>query len=636
MEKAPPNPEQKYFVFDFDSTFIRVEGLEELASIALKGHPDRKSRLKKIADLTDRGIDGTISFTDGLTQRLQLIEANRAHLEKLVRKLRDKVSVSIKRNRAFFSANRDQIIIISAGFREFIEPIVAEFGIPPTQVFANTFTFNSNGDITGFDAHNVLSTTEGKLDQMKALQLKGKVFVIGDGYSDFRMKAASENVHFHAFTENVQRKSAIAAADHVTPSFDEFLYHHRMPMALSFPKNRIKVLLLENIHPDAEAFFKQEGYEVERLVHTPSEDELIEKIKEVHVIGIRSKTELNERVLKKAKKLICIGAFCIGTNQIDLEVAQELGIAVFNAPFSNTRSVVELVIGEIIMLMRGIPDKNALMHAGIWEKSADGSQEVRGKTLGIVGYGNIGSQLSVLAEGLGMKVLFFDKVDKLALGNAQRCTSLKELLRKSDIVTLHVDGDPANSNMFGEAEFKQMKKGSIFLNLSRGFVVEISALAQALKSGKIRGASVDVFPVEPSKKQEPFASELIGLPNLILTPHIGGSTQEAQKDIGTYVPDKLVSYINSGNTFNSVNFPNLQLPELKNSHRLIHIHQNVPGILAKINIIFAQHGINITGQHLKTNEIIGYVITDIDKEYDQKVIKELKDIEGTLKFRVLY
>lgn len=636
MAKALKNTEPKHFVFDFDSTFIRVEGLEELAEISLKGHPEKKTRMQKIAEITDLGIEGKISFTEGLQQRIEMINAHRDHLEPLVNRLRRKVSLSIKRNKAFFKNHRDQIIIISAGFREFILPIVEKYGIPPEQVYANNFTFDKKGNIIGFDRSNVLSTTEGKLDQMKSLNLKGQVYVIGDGYSDFRMKAGAENVHFHAFTENVQRESAVAAADHVTPSFDEFLYHHRMPMAISFPKNRIKILLLENIHPNAKNNLTEEGYQVELLAHTLSEDELIEKIKDVHVIGLRSKTQLTEKVLKSAEKLICIGAFCIGTNQIDLETAAELGIAVFNAPFSNTRSVVELVIGQIIMLMRGITDKSKLMHEGQWAKSAIGSREIRGKTLGIVGYGNIGSQLSVLAENMGMKVLFFDKVDKLALGNAQRCGTLKELLRKSDVVTLHVDGDPLNKGIFGADEFKSMKKGAIFINLARGFVVNIPALAEVLKSGKLGGASIDVFPVEPRIKKASFDSELLGLPNTILTPHIGGSTQEAQEDIASYVPDKLIHYINSGNSFNSVNFPNLQLPELKNSHRLIHIHQNIPGIMAHINQVLAEHDINISGQYLKTNDSIGYVITDIDKEYDKEMINELKKIEGTIKFRVLY
>jgi D-3-phosphoglycerate dehydrogenase len=297
---------------------------------------------------------------------------------------------------------------------------------------------------------------------------------------------------------------------------------------------------------------------------------------------------------------------------------------------------VELVIGEIIMLMRGITEKNRQLHDGKWDKSAKNSNEIRGKSLGIIGYGNIGSQLSVLAEALGMKVYYYDKVEKLALGNAQKCKTLRELLKKADVLTIHVDGDPNNKNLFGEKEFAQMKDNAVFLNLSRGFVVDLDALAANLRSGKLRGAAVDVFPYEPKTNDERFESPLLGIPNLILTPHIGGSTEEAQAHIGEYVPDNIISYVNTGSSFTSVNFPNLQLPLQRNVHRLIHIHHNKPGILAKINTILSNHKINIEGQYLKTNEQIGYVITDINKKYNEKVIEELKKIEHTIKFRVLY
>jgi D-3-phosphoglycerate dehydrogenase len=333
---------------------------------------------------------------------------------------------------------------------------------------------------------------------------------------------------------------------------------------------------------------------------------------------------------------MAIGAFCIGTNQIDLIAATRKGIAVFNAPFSNTRSVVELALAEMILLVRKIADKSAKMHRGIWDKSADGSFEIRGKKLGLVGYGNIGTQLSVLAESLGMNVYYYDIDEKLALGNAIKCKSLKELLERVDVVSLHVDGREANTNLIGKREFEWMKEGVIFINLSRGHVVDIHALKDAITSGKVAGCAVDVFPHEPVSNQEEFISELRGLPNTLLTPHIGGSTLEAQENIGHFVPGKFMDYINTGSTSNSVNFPNLALPTLDNAHRLIHIHENVPGILARINQTLADHNINIVGQYLKTNEHIGYVITDIDKAYNKEVITELKEIEHTIKFRVLY
>lgn len=405
---------------------------------------------------------------------------------------------------------------------------------------------------------------------------------------------------------------------------------------ISFPKNKIKVLLLENIHPNAKAHFEKEGYQVETIGRALTEDELCEKIKGVFIIGIRSKTHITAKVLEHADRLMVVAAFCIGTNQIDLKGCAQKGVVAFNAPFSNTRSVVELAIGEMILLMRRIPYFNHHMHLGGWNKSASESYELRGKKLGIVGYGNIGAQLSVLAENMGMKVYYYDLIEKLALGNAEKKDSLEELLAESDVVTLHVDGRANNSMIFGEKELNTMKKGSILINLSRGFVVEIEALKKALDSGHLRGAAIDVFPKEPKSNQEEFVSELRGNPNIILTPHIGGSTQEAQSNIANYVPGRVIDYINSGSTFNSVNFPELQLPSFEYAHRLIHVHHNTPGILAKINNILAKHEINIAGQYLKTNEEIGYVITDVNRAYDEALQQELREIEGTIRFRVLY
>lgn len=396
------------------------------------------------------------------------------------------------------------------------------------------------------------------------------------------------------------------------------------------------MLLLENVHPVAVAGLREEGFRVETEGAALSEDELCERIRDVSVLGIRSKTQVTRRVLDNANRLMVIGAFCIGTNQIDLKAATEKGVAVFNAPFSNTRSVVELAVAEMIMLIRNIPDKAAKMHDGVWDKSARGSFEIRGKNLGIVGYGNIGTQLSVLAEAMGMKVFYYDREEKLALGNATKCRSLNELLKQADVISLHVDGREANTNMIGSREFQLMKKGVIFLNLSRGHIVDIGALRENILAGKIAGCGIDVFPEEPASNADEFVSPLRGLPNTILTPHIGGSTSEAQENIGYFVPAKIADYINTGSTSNSVNFPNLTLPTLKDAHRLIHIHENVPGIMARINRLMADNGINIVGQYLKTNDQIGYVITDIDKAYDKEVIKQLRKVEHTIKFRVLY
>ena len=395
-------------------------------------------------------------------------------------------------------------------------------------------------------------------------------------------------------------------------------------------------MLLENVHPKAEKILLDEGYQVEIHSGGMDEEELAERIKDVSILGIRSKTQVTTKIIENARRLLAIGAFCIGTNQIELEACLKRGIAVFNAPYSNTRSVVELAIAEIIMLLRKIPQRTSEMHQGQWLKSAANSFEIRGKKLGIVGYGNIGSQLSVLAENLGMEVYYYDLVEKLALGNVRRCQSMDELLEQVDVVSLHVDGRNTNLNFFGREHFAKMKEGAAFINLSRGFVVDIEALKESLESGHLVGAAIDVFPQEPKNNKEEFISSLRGLPNTILTPHIGGSTQEAQENIGNFVPNQIIEYINTGSTSNSVNFPQVLLPTLKDAHRLMHIHDNVPGILARMNQIFAKHKINIVGQYLKTNETIGYVITDIDKEYSEEMIEELKSIEDTIRFRVLY
>ncbi|MGW0230174.1 phosphoglycerate dehydrogenase [Actinopolymorpha singaporensis] len=399
--------------------------------------------------------------------------------------------------------------------------------------------------------------------------------------------------------------------------------------------DKINVLLLENIHPDATGLLSSAGFHVETHDGALGEDELAERVGDVHLLGIRSTTQLTEKVLDRAGNLLAVGAFCIGTNQIDLPAATRRGVAVFNAPFSNTRSVVELAIAEIIALTRRLTDKSRDMHAGIWDKSAAGSHEVRGRRLGIVGYGNIGSQLSVLAETLGMSVYFYDINDKLALGNAVRCSSIEELLESVDIVTLHVDGRPGNSGMFGEAEFARMRPGSIFLNLSRGFLVDHQALRGHIESGHLAGAAVDVFPREPKRRGEPFESELRGLSNVILTPHVGGSTEEAQQDIGRFVASKLRHYTDDGNTSLSVNLPELALPERVGAHRLAHVHVNTPGVLATINGVLAEHGVNIEGQFLGTRGEVGYVITDIGAPAADKVAQVLREMPETIRLRQL-
>jgi len=591
------------YVFDFDSTLTRVEALDVLAEMTLQGKSNKEEVINEIQKITNLGIDGDISFTESLEKRIKLLNANKSDLKGLVAELRQKISKSIASNKEFFEKYADDIYVIS--------------------------------NIVGFDEGNVLSQHNGKIECLKQMDLDGEVQVIGDGYSDYVMREAGIADKFFAYTENVHRDKAADNADHVTPSLDEFLFVNDLPRNISYPKNRIKILLLENVHTAAFENLSDEGFSVELVKHSLPEEELIEKIKGVHVLGIRSKTQVTQKVLDAADKLLVVGAFCIGTTQINLEHAKNRGVVVFNAPYSNTRSVVELAIGEIIMLMRSVFARSSEIHNGQWKKTAAGSREVRGKNLGIVGYGNIGKQLSVLAEAIGMRVYYYDVEDSLALGNAKKCNTLEDLLNISDVVTLHIDDNPANKNFIGEREINQMKKGAMLVNLSRGFVVDIDALVAALESGQIGGAAVDVYPEEPRSNGD-FKTKLQGFSNVILTPHVGGSTEEAQRDIADFVPNKIMDYINSGNTVDAVNFPNIRLPKQNKAHRFLHIHKNVPGIMAKINEVLAKFELNISSQYLSTDSEVGYVITDLDKEYNKDVIKALRKVENTIKFRVLY
>ncbi len=406
---------------------------------------------------------------------------------------------------------------------------------------------------------------------------------------------------------------------------------------LSLDKSKIRFLLLEGVHENALNVLKSNGYtNIEYLKTALDEDALIEKIKDAHFVGIRSRTQITEKVLEAANKLIAIGCFCIGTNQVKLKAAMEKGVPVFNAPYSNTRSVAELVLGQLILLLRGIPEKNFLVHRGGWSKSAEGSWETRGKTLGIVGYGSIGSQLSVIAESLGMTVIYYDTVTKLPLGNARQVGTMDELLGTADVVTLHVPELASTKNMMKAEQFAKMKKGVIFINAARGTCVDIDALADAIKSKHIGGAAIDVFPKEPKANDEIFESPLRGLDNVILTPHIGGSTLEAQANIGLEVAEKFARYSDSGSTLSAVNFPEVAVPLQPGKHRLLHIHKNVPGVLMNINRVFAENNINISAQSLMTNESIGYLVMDVDKEYSTVALEKLQHIDGTIRTRVLY
>lgn len=410
-----------------------------------------------------------------------------------------------------------------------------------------------------------------------------------------------------------------------------------MSKLTSLDKDKIKFLLLEGVHQSAVDALGQAGYtNIDYLQTALPEDELVERIKDVHFVGIRSRTQLTEKVLAAANKLMAVGCFCIGTNQVDLTAALERGIAVFNAPFSNTRSVAELVLAEAIILLRGVAEKNAKTHRGVWNKSANNSFEIRGKRLGIIGYGSIGAQLSVMAESLGMEVAFYDVITKLPIGNASQKASLDDLLATSDIVSLHVPETESTQMMIGAEELAKMKPGSILINAARGTVLDIDALCDSLRCGHLLGAAVDVFPVEPRSNSEEFVSPLREFDNTILTPHIGGSTMEAQENIGLEVAEKLIRYSDNGSTIGSVNFPEVALPAHPGNHRLLHIHKNVPGVLSSINAVFSEHEINICGQYLQTNAKVGYVVMDVDAEYSDLAFRQLQKIEGTINCRVLF
>ncbi len=405
----------------------------------------------------------------------------------------------------------------------------------------------------------------------------------------------------------------------------------------SYPKDKIKVLFLENISDKAVQYFKQQGYtDVKKMSGALSEEELIKVIKDVHILGIRSKTFISKKVLDSAKKLQAIGCFCIGVNQVDLKACKQKGIAVFNAPYSNTRSVAELVIGASILLIRRILEKNNAAHQGIWNKDAKGSFELRGKTMGIIGYGNIGTQLSVMAEAMGMRVQFYDVETKLPLGNAQAKKSIKEIVISSDIISLHVPETSQTKNLINQSVIKQFKTGSILVNYARGEVVDLDALAKAIKDKQIAGAAIDVFPIEPEKNGDAFNTPLQGLPNVLLTPHIGGSTEEAQENIGEDVSIKLYQYLERGVSNGSHTIPSLSLPPVDGAHRILHIHKNVPGVLGAINTLLSKNKINIVGQYLKTNDEIGYVVLDVDSKLSKQAMTLLKEVKETIRVRMLY
>lgn len=622
-----------FLIFDFDSTMIQTESFEVLAEISLSGHPSQQDIIEEIAQLTIQAMEGKLDFAQSLKKRLSLLELNEDHILKAIEKLKQSITPSFLRNRHFFQKHTDKIYVVSGGFRELIVPVCQLLGLREERIFANEFLFNLNRKLVGVDASNILSQNQGKSKLVKSLKLSGKGIIVGDGMTDFEVADENSNCEFYAFTENVKRLPVVKKAKREISSLDLLVKDYADPSKKE-TSEEIKVLLLENVHPSAANTLRGKGFSVETLSSACEENDLIQRIADVHFLGIRSKTQVTEKVLAHAPKLLSVGAFCIGTDQIQLEASASKGVAVFNAPFSSTRSVVELAAGLIIVLSRQIFPKSNALHKGVWDKSTTGACEVRAKTLGIVGYGNIGSQLSILAENMGMHVLYYDLVEKVSLGNSQKTKDLKTLLNNSDIVTLHVDGRAENAGLFTEKEFQQMKEGSIFLNLSRGHIVDLEALSKYLKLGKIKGAALDVYPQEPRSNEERFALSLQNMPNVILTPHIGGSTLEAQKNIGESVVNRFLDYFEKGSSLGSVNFPQLNIPSLRSGlTRIFHIHENLPGVLAAINGFFGKWNVNVEAQYLATQDKIGYVVTDVSR-FQEKFFSELQKVPHTIKVRM--
>ncbi|OGH11963.1 MAG: hypothetical protein A2857_05955 [Candidatus Levybacteria bacterium RIFCSPHIGHO2_01_FULL_36_15] len=527
-------------IIDFDSTLVKVEALDLLADITLENRKNKKEITSKIKAITQGGMEGKISFDKSLEKRLKLFSPHKKDINKLIQILKKNITRSAFENIDFFRQHSDSIYIVSGGFKEWIIPVAKKLGITRDHVIANSFLYNGENDIVGYDKTCLLTKDCGKVKAVRKLNLKGKVVVVGDGYTAYEIKKEKEAEVFIAYTEHIARENIVQQANYIVKDFYEIIDIFKKDIKSTLPQ---KVLLLENIDQQAQEYFQKCGYKVEAIPRALPEKELIKKIKDVTVLGIRSKTKVTASVINNADRLSTIGAFCIGTEQIDMNECLQRGIAVFNAPYANTRSVAELAIGEIIMLLRKVFEKNIQLHSGIWNKSSINCHEIRGKKLGIIGYGSIGSQVSVFAESLGMKVYYYDIKDKLSFGTAEKCQDLHALLSTVDVVTLHIDGRKENKNYIGDKEFRSMKNGVIFLNLSRGLVVDINALVAHLKSGKIAGAAVDVFAEEPEKNGQKFTSPLQNFTNVILTPHTGGSTEEAQRNISTYVSQKIVEYL---------------------------------------------------------------------------------------------
>ena len=597
--------QQPWFIIDFDSTFTQVEAMEELAAISLKNDPEKEAIIEQIKHLTDLAMDGKMPFNKSLKARIALLSAKKYHLNMLVNRLRKKVSPSFARNKEFFKKYQGRVLIVSGGFKEFIAPVVKSFFIEEDCIYANTFIYDKKNNIIGSDEENPLAQEGGKVKLLKQLKLKGQVIAIGDGYTDYQMRESGMAEQFFAFTENIARERVLAKADYIAPSLDEILYKMKLPMALSYPKSRINAVLLGKETFATEPYFKLEGYNV--IKRETLTNKALADLKNASIIVSSLKQEITG--LNNFPKLISLAVWGNNNQQFNESIAQQMAVPIFSSPYANTRSVVELGLGFMFQLSRQT------------------NTELRGKKIGIIGYGNAGSLMGVLAQNLAMDVLYFDEKDRAPLGNAIACKSVTDLLKKSNYVVLLQSKN--TGTILAEKELKQMQPNACLINLSYDDSVEVQAALKLVQQKKLFGFAMDFQQEEKYLKLKPNSQ-------IIATLNQRNNTLETQQNIASFTSEKIIQYINTGNISRSLNFPDIQLPALQGSHRFIHIHKNKPGLLAKINAILAKHKINITGQYLKTNETLGYVITDVSKKYDNEVINELKKIEATIKFRVIY
>lgn len=640
-------------IFDFDTAIINTEGVELILDQALQRlDPDRAAEQRAVMLQVSAGaFAGEVSIGDALRRLFELTQVTQQDVAAAAAQVLQSLNPRVSEIFSALEAAGKQIFILSTGPEEMVRPVTRALHLNDDHVFTNQLIYDFIGNVIGFNEKNPLFLSVGKIFLVEQLKydgrLAGTTAVVGRGASDLGMRKSNLAQLFVYFANHQEQDEIRRQADYVVDRFDhlvplffseEEISHATMQSYYqrhggSLEAQRPAALLLENIHESAALRLAEAGIELRQQKGALAGEELIAAAAEANLLGIRSQSRINAAIVAGLPHLWAIGAFCIGTNQIDLEAAADAGIPVFNAPYSNTRSVAELVAGEIIMLMRRIPEKNAAAHGGQWLKSAVGCTEIRGKRVGIIGYGHIGSQVSVLLENLGMSVWFHDIVDKLPLGNARRSTSLESLLEESDVITLHVPDTPETRGVMNAARIGSMKRGAFLINSSRGRVVDLGALRAALDDGRIAGAAIDVFPQEPDSSQEAFVSPLQGAGNVLLTPHIGGSTQEAQVNIATYVGEKLLRFASNGATTGSINFPEVDLPRVPGTHRILHVHHNVPGVLAKINALFARRNINVAGQLLQTRGHIGYLIVDVNQEVSEQVLDLMGHIAETIKVR---